>query len=92
MIKRFEDKTKLKDLCLAGHNLFDRMKKKGIPTVTAINGACLGGGLEWALKCDYRVSLAAAISGQCPSLSLCSLPLASRWRRAPRSPSWACPR
>ena len=24
--------------------------------MAAINGACLGGGLEWALKCDYRVA------------------------------------
>jgi hypothetical protein len=56
MIKRFEDKTKLKDLCMGGHDFFDRLKKKGIPLVAAINGACLGGGLEWALKCDYRVA------------------------------------
>jgi enoyl-CoA hydratase/carnithine racemase len=27
-----------------------------VPLVAAINGACLGGGLEWALKCDYRVA------------------------------------
>jgi enoyl-CoA hydratase/carnithine racemase len=24
--------------------------------VAAIHGACLGGGLEWALKCDYRIA------------------------------------
>lgn len=56
MISRFEDKNKLKDLCMAGHDFFDRLKKKGIPLVAAIHGACLGGGLEWALKCDYRIA------------------------------------
>lgn len=25
------------------------MKNRGIPVVAAINGPCLGGGLEWAL-------------------------------------------
>jgi enoyl-CoA hydratase/long-chain 3-hydroxyacyl-CoA dehydrogenase len=56
MIKKFEDKTKLKDLCMTGHDFFDRLKKKNIPLVAAIHGACLGGGLEWALKCDYRIA------------------------------------
>ena len=38
------------------HDFFDKLKAKKIPLVAAINGACLGGGLEWALKCDYRVA------------------------------------
>ncbi len=56
MIKRFEDKTQLKDLCMAGHDFFDRLKQDKKPLVAAIHGVCLGGGLEWALKCDYRIA------------------------------------
>ena len=38
----------------AGHALFDRIRALPFPTVGAINGACLGGGLELALHCDAR--------------------------------------
>jgi 3-hydroxyacyl-CoA dehydrogenase/enoyl-CoA hydratase/carnithine racemase len=37
-----------------GHELFRRIAALPYPTVAAINGACLGGGLEIALHCDYR--------------------------------------
>jgi enoyl-CoA hydratase/carnithine racemase len=39
----------------AGHDLFARMRKLPYPTVAAINGGVLGGGVELALHCDYRV-------------------------------------
>ena len=39
----------------AGHDLFARIRKLPYPTVAAINGGVLGGGLELALHCDYRV-------------------------------------
>jgi 3-hydroxyacyl-CoA dehydrogenase/enoyl-CoA hydratase/carnithine racemase len=38
----------------AGHELFRRIAALPYPTLAAINGACLGGGLEIALHCDYR--------------------------------------
>ena len=39
-----------------GHALLDRLEKLRIPVVASINGACLGGGLEAALACSYRVA------------------------------------
>ena len=37
-----------------GHELFARIAALPYPTLAAINGACLGGGVELALHCDYR--------------------------------------
>jgi 3-hydroxyacyl-CoA dehydrogenase/enoyl-CoA hydratase/carnithine racemase len=39
----------------AGHDLFGRIRALPYPTVAAINAGVLGGGVELALHCDYRV-------------------------------------
>jgi 3-hydroxyacyl-CoA dehydrogenase/enoyl-CoA hydratase/3-hydroxybutyryl-CoA epimerase len=39
-----------------GQELLNRLEKLRAPAVAAIHGACLGGGLETALACRYRVA------------------------------------
>jgi 3-hydroxyacyl-CoA dehydrogenase/enoyl-CoA hydratase/3-hydroxybutyryl-CoA epimerase len=38
-----------------GQDLLNRLERLRVPTVAAIHGACLGGGLEVALACTYRI-------------------------------------
>ncbi len=38
-------------------DIFDKLEDFSFPTVAVINGFCLGGGLELALACKYRVAL-----------------------------------
>ncbi|HEX2076959.1 MAG TPA: fatty acid oxidation complex subunit alpha FadJ [Longimicrobium sp.] len=40
----------------AGQDLLDRLERLRIPVVAAIDGAALGGGLETALACTYRIA------------------------------------
>ncbi len=53
------------------------------PTVAAINGAALGGGLELALLCDLRVAAPNAVLGL-PETSLGVIPGAGGTQRLPR--------
>lgn len=39
-----------------GHRMMDRLEHSRVPIVVAIHGACLGGGLEAALACAYRIA------------------------------------
>lgn len=39
-----------------GQNLFTRVEKLPMPTVAVIHGPCLGGGMEFALACKYRIA------------------------------------
>jgi 3-hydroxyacyl-CoA dehydrogenase / enoyl-CoA hydratase / 3-hydroxybutyryl-CoA epimerase len=39
-----------------GHLLLDRIEKLRAPVVAAIHGTCLGGGVEAALACAYRIA------------------------------------
>ncbi len=50
-----------------------------LPFVAAINGHCLGGGLQLALVCDYRVAAADALVGL-PAVKECLIPSMSLYR------------
>ena len=50
------DRDQLGQFLRDGQALFERIARLPMPTVAAINGDCLGGGLELALACTYRVA------------------------------------
>ena len=58
----------------AGHGLFDRIRTLPFPTVGAINGACLGGGLELALHCDARTIASSVRHVGFPEVALSIIP------------------
>jgi 3-hydroxyacyl-CoA dehydrogenase/enoyl-CoA hydratase/3-hydroxybutyryl-CoA epimerase len=68
-----------------GHGLMDRVERLRTPIVAAINGACLGGGLELALACAYRVaSESASTVLALPEVQLGLIPGAGGTQRLPR--------
>ena len=58
-IKEFESFTKKEDVIEVineGHRLLNGLEQNPKPVVAAINGPCVGGGLELALACNYRIA------------------------------------
>jgi 3-hydroxyacyl-CoA dehydrogenase/enoyl-CoA hydratase/carnithine racemase len=58
----------------AGHGLFGRIRALPFPTVAAINGAALGGGLELALHCTARTLASNVRHIGFPEVALSSIP------------------
>jgi len=52
----FDTEDKIKDVVAQTLELLDRIDKLPVPVVAAIHGYCLGGGLELALACDWRIA------------------------------------
>ena len=68
----------------AGHELFGRLAALPFPTVAAINGACLGGGVELALHCSHRTISTAVRHFACPEVFLGIFPAWGGTQLVPR--------
>ncbi|XP_061099462.1 hydroxyacyl-CoA dehydrogenase trifunctional multienzyme complex subunit alpha a isoform X2 [Conger conger] len=56
MIQACKSDAEVSGLSQEGQKMFEKIEKSPIPIVAAINGSCLGGGLEFAVACQYRVA------------------------------------
>lgn len=51
------------------NGIFERLERLAVPSLAAVQGACLGGGMEVAIACDLIVAAAGAVFGQ-PEIKL----------------------
>nr|KAG5711755.1 hypothetical protein BaRGS_023519 [Batillaria attramentaria] len=58
MIESCKTKEEIVELSKKGQEAFQKLEDSPKPVVAAIMGPCLGGGLELALACQYRIAMA----------------------------------
>jgi enoyl-CoA hydratase/carnithine racemase len=62
-----------KEILMQVHDLFQRIETSSKPVIAAINGHCLGAGIELAMACHMRIANNRAMVGQ-PEISLGIIP------------------
>ncbi len=78
------DPEVVRTLVRRGQQAFQRLAQLPVPTVAAIEGVCLGGGLEIALACDSRVAAEEKAQIGLPEVMLGILPGFGGTTRLPR--------
>ncbi len=82
-INALEDVFVGREFALAGQEVMNHIAALPVPTIAAINGYALGGGLELALACDLRVATKKAKLGL-PEVGLGLIPGFGGTQRLPR--------
>ena len=82
-IQGIENREDILQLALEGTRFISSVETGPKPVVAAINGNCLGGGLEIAMACHYRVAVKGVNLGQ-PEVQIGLIPGAGGTQRLPR--------
>lgn len=82
-ISRFADRAQFENYLRGFTDALDVLSTSRLPSVAAVHGAALGGGLELALACDLRLATPTAKLGL-PEAKLGVLPGAGGTQRLPR--------
>jgi enoyl-CoA hydratase/carnithine racemase len=80
-----KDAAEVEAVVTRGHKIFDSLANCSKPVVAAIDGVCLGGGLEVALACHYRIaSTSPKTTLALPEIQLGLLPGGGGTQRLPK--------
>ncbi|MDJ0816606.1 MAG: 3-hydroxyacyl-CoA dehydrogenase NAD-binding domain-containing protein [Desulfobacterales bacterium] len=82
-IKDIQTKAELLPILNDNNRFLNRIETGPKPVIAAINGNCLGGGLEIAMCCHYRVAVKGIDLGQ-PEVQIGLIPGAGGTQRLPR--------
>ncbi len=55
-IKGMTTKEQFNEAVKGGQDIMNMVEDLPMPTIAAVNGACMGGGCEFILACDYRIA------------------------------------
>jgi len=82
-IQQFKEKNAILPFVMENNRFINSIEQGPRPVIAALNGNCLGGGLEIAMACHYRIAAPGIQVGQ-PEVQIGLIPGAGGTQRLPR--------